>query len=347
MSIFNYKQRNNIILVSIIVLGCFLVYALSGLFSSILGAIVLFTIFRPVFLYFVEKKHWNKSLVAALIIFISLIVIVIPFLSLSIMVIDKISSLKSSAFPIQEWVSKVDVFAKAHIGQPKLAENTLQKVGVYVTELFPSIISSAVNIILTLLGLYFLLYFMLVQMKEFEAGLLKYAPFREQHALKFAHALRDSTYSNVLGQGIIAVTQGTLLALGFYFFGLPDPVFWGVIGSFISFLPVVGAPTLTIPAGVILFATGHPLKGVFLLVYGLLFIGNIDNVLRMMINKRIANTHPIISVIGVFIGLPLFGILGLVFGPLLLSYFLLLLEIYETNRLAADRLERMAAGPDN
>lgn len=347
VSIFNYKQRNNIILVSIIVLGCFLVYALSGLFSSILGAIVLFTIFRPVFLYFVEKKHWNKSLVAALIIFTSLIVIVIPFLSLSIMIIDKIGSLKRDTLPIHEWVVKIDAFATAHLGQPKLAENSLQKLGLFVTELFPSILSSAVNIILTLLGLYFLLYFMLTQIKEFEAGLLKYAPFREQHALKFARTLRNATYSNVLGQGIIAIIQGTLLALGFYAFGIPDAVFWGVIGSFISFLPVVGAPTLSIPASIIMFATGHPIKGILLLVYGLLIIGNIDSVLRMIINKRIGNTHPIITVVGVFIGLPLFGILGLVFGPLLLSYFLLLLEIYETNRMAAHRLERIRTEPEN
>jgi predicted PurR-regulated permease PerM len=341
MSIFNYKQRNNIILVSIIILGCFLVYALSGLFSSILGAIVLFTIFRPVYILFVEKKHWNKSLVALLIIFTSLIVIVIPFLSLSLMVISKISGLNSSSFPIQEWVSKIDAFAGDHLNQPKLAENTLQKLGGYATELFPSILGSAANIIVILLVLYFLLYFMLVQIREFEAGLLKYAPFREQHALKFALALRNSTYSNVLGQGIIAITQGALLANGFWIFGIPDPIFWGVIGAFISFLPIVGAPTLSIPASIILFATGHTVKGVLILAYGLLFIGNVDNVLRMIINKRIANTHPIITVIGVVIGLPLFGILGLVFGPLLLSYFLLLLEIYETNRLAADRLKRI------
>src|ERR1700712_4733940 len=100
MSIFNYKQRNNIILVAIIVLGCFLVYALSGLFSSILGAIVLFTIFRPLFLYLTVKRRWNKTLVALLIILGSLIVIVIPFLSLSIMVIDKIGSLNRDSFPI-------------------------------------------------------------------------------------------------------------------------------------------------------------------------------------------------------------------------------------------------------
>ncbi|MDB5006777.1 MAG: putative inner rane protein [Mucilaginibacter sp.] len=347
MSIFNYKQRNNIILAGIVILGCFLLFALSGLFNSILGAIVLFTIFRPVYLHLVENKHWNKSLVAMLIILISLIVIVIPLMSLSIMVVNKISGINRNTFDLQSWVSKIDDYAGYNFNQPHIAENTLQKLGAYATDLFPSILGSAANILITLLVMYFLLYFMFVQINEFEAALLKYAPFREQHALKFAVALRNSTYSNVLGQGIIALTQGLLLANGFWIFGIPDPVFWGVIGAFISFLPVVGAPTLTIPASIILMAEGHTLKGILLLAYGLVFIGNIDSFLRMIINKRVANTHPIISIIGVFIGVPIFGILGLVFGPLLLSYFLLLLEIYETNRMAADRLERIRTGPDS
>ncbi|MEO3405783.1 AI-2E family transporter [Mucilaginibacter sp. CAU 1740] len=341
MSVFNYKQRNNIILTSIIILGCFLLYALSGLFSSILGAIVLYTIFRPLYLNLAEKRGWNGSLVALLIIFLSLIVIVIPFLTLSIMVVGKISSINIKDLPIDQWTTKIDAFAAANLNQPHLAEDTLQKLGGFATGLFPTIIGSAAGSLITLLVLYFILYFMFTQMRDFEAGLLKYAPFREQHALKFANALRDSTYSNVLGQGIIALTQGILLAVGFWIFGIPDPIFWGVIAIFISFLPVVGAPTLCIPASIVLFAQGHNWQGVLLLAYGLLFIGNIDNFLRMIINRRVANTHPIISIIGVFIGLPLFGILGLVFGPVLLSYFLLLMEIYETNRLAADRLERI------
>ncbi|HEY4327425.1 MAG TPA: AI-2E family transporter [Mucilaginibacter sp.] len=347
MSIFNYKQRNNIVLAGIIILGCFLVYALSGLFSSILGAIVLFTIFRPVYLHFVEKKHWNKPLVALLIILSSLIVIILPLMSLCIMVVGKIGEINIKSIDLQGWITKIDDYAGYNFNQPHIAENTLQKLGAFATDLFPSILGSAASIIITLLVMYFLLYFMFVQLREFESALLKYAPFREQHALKFAVALRNSTYSNVLGQGIIAVVQGALLGNGFWIFGIPDPVFWGVIGAFISFLPVVGAPTLSIPASIILFAEGHSLKGILLLVYGLLFIGNIDNVLRMIINKRVSNTHPLITVIGVFIGIPLFGITGLVFGPLLLSYFLLLLEIYETNRLAADRLERIRTTPDN
>jgi len=345
MSIFNYKQRNNIVLGGIVILGCFLVYALSDLFSSILGAIVLFTISRPLYLLLVEKKGWNKSLVAILIMLTSLIVIIIPLMSLSIMVVSKISSINVHSFDLQGWITKIDDYAGYNFNQTHFAENTLQKLGASATELFPSILGSAANIIVTLLVMYFLLYFMLVQMREFETALLKYAPFREQHALKFAVALRDSTYSNVLGQGIIAVVQGALLANGFWIFGIPDPLFWGVIGAFISFLPVVGAPTLSIPASIILFAQGHTWKAVLLLAYGLLFIGNVDSFLRMMINKRVANTHPLITIIGVFIGIPLFGITGLVFGPLLLSYFLLLLEIYETNRMAADRLERIRTGP--
>lgn len=347
MSIFNYKQRNNIILGAIVVLGCFLVFALSGLFSSILGAIVLFTIFRPIYLNLVEKRNWNKSLVALTIIFTSLIVIVIPLMSLSIMVVNKISGINKTTFNIQEWIGRIDDYAGYNFNQPHLAENTLQKLGAYATDLFPSILGSAANIFLTLLVMYFLMYFMFTQIREFEGALLKYAPFREQHAIKFAVALRNATYSNVLGQGIIALVQGTLLAIGFYAFEIPDAIFWGVLGIFISFLPVVGAPTMTIPAGIILIAEGHTVKGILLIVYGLLIIGNIDNFLRMIINRRIGNTHPIISIIGVFIGIPLFGILGLVFGPLLLSYFLLLLEIYETNRLAADRLQRIRSEPEN
>lgn len=341
MSIFNYKQRNNIILVSIIVLGCFLLYALTSLFSSILGAIVLFTLFRPMYINLVEQRGWNKSAVALLIIFTSLVVIILPFLTLSFMLIGKIAGINKADLPIKVWQVKIDEFAGKTFSQPHFFENTVDKLGSYATGLFPSILGSAANIILTLLVLYLLLYFMFTQIREFEAGVLRYAPFREQYAMRFATALKNCTYSNVLGQGIIAVVQGALLANGFWIFGIPDPIFWGITGAFISFLPVVGAPTLSIPASIILFANGDTLRGVALLAYGLIFIGYVDNFLRMVINRRIANTHPIISIVGVFIGLPLFGILGLVFGPLLLSYFLLLVEIYETNRLAADRLERM------
>ncbi|MBW4888100.1 AI-2E family transporter [Mucilaginibacter sp. HMF5004] len=348
MSIFNYKQRNNIILVGIVILGCFLVFALRGLTNSILGAIVLFTIFRPVYLNLTEKRRWGSGRATTLIIVISFIAIVIPFLAVSILVVNKISELASSHLPIQEWLSKVDAFAGSHLNQPHFVDtiNINEKVGNFVTNLFPSILSSAADISLTILVMYFLLFYMFTQIKEFEATLVRYAPFREVHALKFASELRNATYSNVLGQGIISLSQGIIFAIGLTIVDFPDPIFWGVIGTFISFLPVVGVPVMSIAFSIILFFNGHTWKGFFLLGWGFVLVVYLDNYLRLFINKRVANTHPLITIIGVVIGIPLFGILGLVFGPVLLSFFLLLVEIYETNRMAEERLDRINTNND-
>ena len=75
------------------------------------------------------------------------------------------------------------------------------------------------------------------------------------------------------------------------------------------------------------------------MLFTLIILINIDNVIRFIINKKVADTHPVITVIGVIIGIPLFGFVGIVFGPLLLLWFLHLVEIYETDRAAAERLE--------
>ena len=348
MSIFNQKQSNIITLAGVIILGCFLLYALRDLINAFLGAIVLHTIFRPMYLNLVEKRRWRGQWVAVLIIFISLVLIVIPFMFLSIMMVNKISELSSSHLPIREWLAKVDAFVGLHLDQPHFVDsiNIVQKLGSYVTELFPSILGSTLGIFLSLLVMYFLLYYMFTQIKQFEAALIKYAPFREQQALKFAHELRNATYSNVIGQGVISLSQGVLFAIGLKIVGMPDPIFWGAIGTCISFLPVVGVPTMAIVFSLILFLNGEVWQGLFLLLYGFAMISYLDNYIRLFINRRLANTHPLITIIGVVIGIPLFGILGLVFGPVLLSYFLLLVEIYETNRMAEERVARTRADKD-
>jgi predicted PurR-regulated permease PerM len=177
--------------------------------------------------------------------------------------------------------------------------------------------------------MYFMLYFMLINHHAFEKTILKYMPFQPKNSLRFGSELRSSTYSNVLGQGFIAFVQGSLVSLGFVIFNLSDPLFWGVICFFLSFLPIIGAPIVFVPAGLIAIASGHASDGYGILLWGFLLVTNIDNVIRYFISKYMANTHPLITIIGVIIGIPVFGILGLVFGPLLISWFFLLLKIYE------------------
>ncbi|SEA95319.1 AI-2E family transporter [Pedobacter hartonius] len=341
MSIFTYKQRNTINLVIIIALGCLIAYSLQGIFGSILSTLVLYTIMRPGFIYLVERKKLNRSFAAILLILISVVLIILPFYALSSMVIQKVNELQNDHQYFQHILVKLKKLIPLGTDAQNLLQEALKKTGNLATELFPSLISGAFNIILGLLLMYFLLYFALVQHEYFEAALVKYAPFREQNAQRFALEMRNTTYANVLGQGFIAVVQGSLVCLSFFVLGYSDPVFWGVITTFISFIPILGPPVIFVPAALMQIADGNNTAGWIMLIFGFVVIINIDNVIRFMIAKRVGNIHPIITVIGVVIGIPLFGILGLVFGPLLLSYFILLIRIYETSAMASERLERI------
>lgn len=346
MSIYNYKQRNIIVLAILIILGCFILYSLRAIAGSLLSTIVLYTILRPVFTHMTRVWQMKRWVAAIIIIVLSLVIIVLPFLALSLMVIAKITEFNEDPIRIKVMMQRIDDFAGSKLNQPDLLDKGMSKLNGLAEELFPSILGGAASIFLGLLVMYFLLYFMFVKYEEFEGGLLKYAPFSEQNALRFGNELKTTTYSNVLGQGFIAIVQGALVSISFFIFGIRDPIFWGVIATFLSFLPVVGAPVIFIPAALIELANGNTTAGWGILLFGIIVITNVDNVIRLIIAKKVADTHPIITVVGVIIGIPVFGIIGLVFGPLLLSYFILTIRIYETSKLASERLERIKSVED-
>lgn len=346
MPVFNYKQRHNIVLIILIVLGCAILYSMRTIAGALLSTIIFYAIFRPVFLFLTDRWKLKKIPATIIIIILSLIILVLPFLTLWLLVIDKISEFQADPIRMQYLIGKIDALIGSYIKQPHLIENALNNADKYISDLFPSILSAAADILLGLAVMYFILYFMFVQREEFESALLRYAPFREQNSLKFASELRNITFSNVLGQGFIAVVQGSLLSISFFIFGINDAVFWGVIAVFLSFLPIIGAPVIFIPAALIEFANGDKTAGIGLLLFGLIIITNIDNVIRFIIAKRVADTHPLITIIGVVIGIPVFGILGLVFGPLLLSYFFLTIRIFETSKLATERLDRIKSAEE-
>jgi len=341
MSLLSYKQRNNIILVIIVALGCLIAWSLLGIFSAILSTLVLYTILRPAFLYLVSDRGWNRRLAVILLLLTSIILIILPFYGLSSMVITKITELQSDQIYYKNMFFKLKHLIPVGSNVQSLLEDGLRKAGTWATELFPSIISGAFDIVFGLILMYFMLYFMLIEHETFESALLKYAPFREQNALRFAEEMKNTTFANVVGQGLICVVQGSMVSLSFFVLGYNDPFFWGVITTFICFIPVLGPPIIFVPAALLQIANGHNFAGWAMLIFGFVVILNIDNVLRFMIAKKVGDIHPIITVIGVVIGIPLFGILGLVFGPLLLSYFILLIKIYESSAKASDRLERI------
>jgi predicted PurR-regulated permease PerM len=333
MHFYSPKQRNTIILIILLILGSFLVYSLRILSGTLLSTLVIYTIFRPINIILTERWRWNSVLSALFIMLSSLVIIVLPFLTLSMMVVSKITAFQQQPGNIAGIIQKFEAYVGDTFNMPHILEKIIPKINEYAASLFPAVLNGAANIFVGLLVMYFLLYFMFTRYNSFENELLKYAPFDKEDALKFGKELRNTTYSNVLGQGLIAVVQGSLVSIGFLIFDIPDAFFWGVISTFLSFLPIIGAPFVFIPAACIQLAYGHSTAGWGLLIWGLVLITNIDNVIRFALAKKIAHTHPIITVIGVIIGIPTFGILGLVFGPLLLSYFIITLRIYQNNNI--------------
>jgi predicted PurR-regulated permease PerM len=122
--------------------------------------------------------------------------------------------------------------------------------------------------------------------------------------------------------------HGLLAFVAYLIAGVADAGFWGVVTGFASVIPLVGTGLIWLPTSVYLLAQGHTWQGFFVIGWGLLIIGTSDNVIRFMLAKRMADVHPIVTVLGVIIGLRSFGITGLIFGPLIICYFLILLKIY-------------------
>lgn len=333
LSIYNIEERKTIILILTLALGGFLLYGMSGLFSAFLGAVVLYTIFRPVFVWMIERKQVKSWIASLVILLASFLIIVLPFSFIFMMIANKANDffmLNQNSF--QYYFIQVRDFLGIEFTDAKFIEKAIN----FIQNVLIGKVSGAINGIfsglLTVTIMYFVLYFMIVNYQVFERTLLRFMPFNPQDSQTFARELTNSTNANVLGQGFIAIIQGSLVMLGFVLFNFPDAVFWGVISMFLSFMPIIGAPVVFVPAALIALSQGDKFGGYGMLIWGFGLVTNIDNVLRFLIVKKFANTHPLITILGVIIGFPIFGILGLVFGPLLISYFLILVKIYETRK---------------
>jgi predicted PurR-regulated permease PerM len=185
--------------------------------------------------------------------------------------------------------------------------------------------------------MYFILYFMLVNGRKMENNIYEHIPLRDENAAMLGKEVKNMVLSNAVGIPVIAILQGVVALIGYLIIGVKEPWFWFVVTCITAMIPVVGAALAYIPLAIIFFANGDNGKGIFMLIYGFGVIGTVDNVFRFTLAKKIGNIHPLVTVFGVIIGLSVFGFIGLIFGPLLISLFLLLLKIYSSEFITKQR----------
>lgn len=328
-TVYTSSQRKYFTLAIVIFLTGFLLYAIRNIFSAALGAIILYCLFKPIYIYLIDNFKLNKSFSALLTCFLSFIVIIFPLTTFSWMLVAKIKEISNQPKEILLIAEKLKLLIGKYISNPQFIEETLLSIRKWGISAITDVLSSTFDIVLIIVLMYFVLYYMFYHYSKFEETLIKYVPFSRENSLKFGIELNRMTRSNIIGQGFIAVVQGFLVGVGFIIFGIKDAFFWGVISTFLSFLPFVGSPLVFIPAGIVSLAYGDYTAGIGIILWGFLFVTTIDNVIRFFINQKYADTHPLVTVIGVVIGLPLFGVLGIVYGPFLVSFFLLTVSIYE------------------
>jgi predicted PurR-regulated permease PerM len=169
---------------------------------------------------------------------------------------------------------------------------------------------------------------MLVEGRRMESKFYEWAPLKDENLLLLRRDMNGMVLSNAIGIPLIALAQGIVGLIGYLVIGVPEPIFWFVLTAFTALLPVVGAALAYIPLSLLLFAGGDSPKGFIVLVFGLAVIGSTDNIFRFIIAKKLGDVHPLITVFGVIIGVNMFGFIGIIFGPILISLFLIMIRIY-------------------
>ena len=140
--------------------------------------------------------------------------------------------------------------------------------------------------------------------------------------------LKKAVHSVVLGSLVIAIIQGILISVGFYIFGVPNGALWGAVGAVAALIPFIGTTVIMLPAIAYLFLTGSVASGLGLLIWGATAVGLIDNLLTPKLIERGIRIHPLLILFSVLGGLSLFGPVGFLLGPLILSLLFALLDIY-------------------
>ncbi len=336
--VINQNQLRQVFFIGIILLmGIVLFRELISFLPALLGAITLYIIMHRWMLYFTERKKWRKGWTAVLLMLISIIVILLPIALLANMLSSKVSYAIQHSAELTEALKKIVANIEQKFDVTLASNENINRLGSGIAKSLPGIVGATFNTLTTIFFMYFILYFMLVNSKKMETKLYEYIPLKDENVQKISKEVHTMVLSNAIGIPVVAFAQGVVALAGYLLIGIKEPFFWFGVTCIAAMLPIVGAALAYAPIAIILFANDETAKGIIMLAFGFGIVGTVDNILRFTLLKKWGNVHPLTTVFGVIAGLSLFGFIGLIFGPLLISLFLLLLRIYTNEFITKQR----------
>ena len=324
------KQIILLLLISFI--GIVLIWQLKYFIPGLLGAITLYILLRQYFFNLTIKRKWKKWMAATVLIFLCVLLLALPIWIIVQLLLPKFNyafdhtdQIMANAAHAVEWI-------KGNLPKLKINDQQIQQGLERILLIVPTVINATLNatasMVLNTLTAFFILYFMLMSGRDMERKMLSLLPLKEVNKDALWIETKKMVVSNSIGIPVLMICQCIIAIFGYWIFGIEQPVVWGILTGVASILPLIGTMIVWIPICLIVFLKGEIGVGIGLALYCAIVVSNIDNVLRFTILKRIGDVHPLITVFGVILGLQLFGLMGLIFGPLLVAYFILLIKIY-------------------
>lgn len=320
--------RQVFVILLILLMGSLIFRELLPYLTGVLGAITIYVLMRSWMDKLVNKKKWSPTLAATLLMFISFVGILIPVAGIVMMLTNKIGKAVENSeeltYAVKDQLGKIE----DKIGYDLNSQIDASAISGWLSSNLQGLVGGTFNAFIAIGLMYFMLYYMFTNRGELKQTMKEYIPMGRDNLQEIGVEVQAMVHSNALGIPMVAIAQGIIALIGFLIFGIEDPFFWFVIVTIGSMIPFVGTLIGIVPVFIITLSTGQSFDAWGILIYGFVVVGSTDNIIRLYLLKKLDNVHPLVTLIGVIVGVPLFGFIGLIFGPLLISLFMVIVRIY-------------------
>lgn len=321
------------LVIIIVGLGIILFRQITPFLGGLLGALTIYILVRKQMIYLSGKRMMKRSLAAMLITAEAILCFLVPLAVVVWLLVINMQNINLDPQTIVAPFEEAASIIKAKTGYNILNGDAFSYIMSALPRIGQTLMGGISSFIVNMFVLVFVLYFMLIGGKRMEQYISEILPFNESNSQNIIHRINMIVRSNAIGIPLLALIQGGVAMIGYWIFGAPNILLSGLLTCFASIIPMVGTTLVWIPIAVYMALIGNWFQAAGLALYGALVISQLDNLIRFMIQKKMADIHPLITVFGVVIGLPIFGFMGIIFGPLLLSLFLLCVDMFKKEYL--------------
>lgn len=321
------------LVVIILLMGGVIFYEMTPYLGGVLGASTIYVLLRGQALYLTERRHMRRSIMAILMLLETILIFLIPLGLLVWLVVSQLQQVNLNPHSLLVPAERVAAFVRDKTGYDVLSSGNVQSIVSILPKVGQAVMGGIGSFAVNVLVLLLVLYFMLTGGRKMEKYIGDLLPFNKRNKREILKEFYMVVRSNAIGVPLLAILQGAIAMAGYYIFGAPGALLWGILSCFATIIPVIGTAIIWIPLALYLGISGSWGNAIGLAAYCIVVVSNVDNLIRSVLQKKMADTHPLITIFGVVIGLPLFGFMGVIFGPLLLSIFVLCVKIFKAQYL--------------